>query len=110
VSRIRSTADGGKRYTASSTYDMEAKPGILFTAGSYVEPMAKAFIMTGYLARRRSIGYKLAVKHITAGYLKTVGEGPDDELTFCSSAQHLAISNGCEECISQWLHQRRSLC
>ena len=60
-------------------------PGILFTAGSYAEPAAKAFITTDYSARRDPTGHKPAVIRITTGYLKTVGEGPGGELTFCSS-------------------------
>jgi hypothetical protein len=47
--------------------------------------MAKAFITASYLARRGLIGHKPAVIRITAGYLKTVGEGPSGELTFYSS-------------------------
>jgi hypothetical protein len=62
------------------------KPSILFTTRSYAEPVARAFITAGYLARRGPIGHKLAVICFTAGYLKTVGEGPGGELTFCSSA------------------------
>jgi hypothetical protein len=68
-------------------------PGILFTVGSYTEPVAKAFITTGYSARRGSIGHKPAVIRITAGYLKTVGEGPGDELTFYSSAHSAQFTN-----------------
>ena len=78
-------AGGGKRCTTSLAYDLVAKPGILFTAGSYAEPATKAFITVGYLARRGPIGHKLVVICITASYLKTVGEGPDSELTFCGS-------------------------
>ena len=33
------------------------------------------------------MGHEPAVIRITASYLKTVGEGPDGELTFCSSAK-----------------------
>jgi len=61
------------------------KDDILLTTGSYAELAAKAFITAGYSARRRPIGHKLAVIRITAGYLKTIGEGPGGELTFCSS-------------------------
>jgi hypothetical protein len=64
---------------------MVTKGEILFTAGSYVEPTAKTFITAGYSARRGPIGHKSTVIRITAGYIKTVGEGPGDELTFCSS-------------------------
>ena len=103
-------AGGGKRCTASSAYDTVAKPSILFTTRSYAEPVEKAFITTGYSPRRGSTGHKPAMIRITADYLKTVGEGPDGELTFYSSAQHQALSNGCEECISQRLHQWRHLC
>jgi len=78
-------AGGGKRCTTSLAYDLVAKPGILFTAGSYAEPATKAFITVGYLARRGPIGHKPVVIRITAGYLKTIGEGPDSELTFCGS-------------------------
>jgi hypothetical protein len=78
-------AGGGKHYTAGSAYDTVAKPGILFTVGSYAELTAKAFITASYLARRGLIGHKPAVIRITAGYLKTVGEGPSGELTFYSS-------------------------
>jgi hypothetical protein len=81
-------ADGGKRCIASWAYDTVAKSGILFTARSYAEPAAKAFIIANYLARRGPIGHKPAVIHVTAGYLKTVGEGPNDELTFCSSERN----------------------
>jgi hypothetical protein len=59
----------------------------LFTAGSYAKAVAKAIITAGYSARRDPIGHKLAVIRITAGYLKTIGEGPDGELTFCSSVR-----------------------
>jgi hypothetical protein len=79
-------AGGGKRCTASSAYDTVVKPDILFTTESYAKSVAKAFITAGYLARRGPIGHKLAVIRITAGYLKTVGERPGGELTFCSSA------------------------
>ena len=64
---------------------MAAKGEILFTARSYAEPTAKATIPAGYLARRDPIGHKLAVIRITADYLKTIGEGPSGEFTFCSS-------------------------
>jgi hypothetical protein len=80
-------AGGGKRYIASSVYDTVVKLSILFTAESYTEPLAKAFITVGYSARRGPVGHKLAVICITASYLKTVGDGPGGELTFCSSAQ-----------------------
>jgi hypothetical protein len=77
--------DGGKRCTGGSAYDMLEMPGISFTAGSYAEPAAKAFITAGYSAKRGSTGHKPVVIRITAGYLKTVGEGLGGELTFCSS-------------------------
>ena len=41
--------------------DTAAKGEILFTAGSYAEPTAKAFITAGYSARRSPIGHKPAV-------------------------------------------------
>jgi hypothetical protein len=63
----------GKCCTASSAYDTVAKPSILFTIGSYAEPVAKAFITTDYSARRGPTGHKQAMICITAGYLKTIG-------------------------------------
>ena len=79
-------ADGGKHCTARLAYDTVVKPGILFTVGSYTEPVAKAFITINYSARRGPIGHKSVVIRIITGYLKTVGEGPGGELTFYSSA------------------------
>ena len=61
------------------------KGEILFNAGSYTKPAAKEFITAYYSARRRPIGHEPMVIRITAGYLKTVGEGPNDELTFYNS-------------------------
>jgi hypothetical protein len=54
---------------------MVAMPGILFTTGSYAEPVAKTFIIACYSARRDPTCQKSTVIRITAGYLKTVGEG-----------------------------------
>jgi hypothetical protein len=73
--------------------DTTAMPGTLFTAGSYAELAAKAFITASYSARRGSIGHKLAEIRITTSYLKTVGESPSGELTFCSSdtPKHLQV-------------------
>ena len=52
-----------------------AKPDILFTAGSYAEPAVNVCITTGYSPRKGPLGHEPAVIRITAGYLKTVGEG-----------------------------------
>ena len=81
-SDIGRAAGGENPSTAGSADDTAAKGEILFTAGSYAEPTAKATIPAGYLARRDPIGHKLAVIRITADYLKTIGEGPGGELTF----------------------------
>jgi len=57
----------------------------MFTTRSYAKPMVKTFITASYSAKRDPT----VVIRITAGYLKTVGEGPGGELTFCSSV-HLS--------------------
>ena len=85
ASNIGPASGGDNTFTAGSANDTAVKVEIVFTAGSYAEPAAKAFITAGYSARRGPIGYKPAVIRISAGYLKTVGEGPGGELTFCSS-------------------------
>ena len=64
--------------------DTAAMPGILLTARSYAEPTAKMSITAGYSARRDPTGHKPVVIHMTSGYLKTIGEGPGAEYTFCS--------------------------
>ena len=89
-------AGGDKRCTAGLTYNTVVKPDNLFTAGSYAEPAAKTFITAGYSTRRGPIGHEPAVICITAGYLKTVGEGPGGELTFCSSVSFI---NSCLVCL-----------
>ena len=53
------------------------KGEILFTVGSYAEPTVKACITAGYSARKGPMGHEPAVIRITAGYLKTVREGPN---------------------------------
>ena len=68
------------------------KPGILFTAGSYAEPAVNACITTGYSPRKGPLGHEPAVIRITAGYLKTVGEGPGGEQTFYGSVSFLSNS------------------
>ena len=55
ASHIGSMANGGKRCTAGSPYDTVEMPDILFTAGSYTEAAAKAFITAGYPARRPKV-------------------------------------------------------
>ena len=84
----------GKRCTVSSTYDMVAKLDILFSSGSYAEPVAKAFITVGYVARMGPIAYKPVVIRIAASYLQTVDEGPSGELTFYSSEWFLLFVAG----------------
>ena len=58
---------------------MATKGDIVFTAGSYVGLAVKAAITAGYSAREDPAGNRPAVIRITAGYLKTVGDGPGDE-------------------------------
>ena len=78
-------ADSENTSTAGLADDTATNSEILFTIGSYAEPAMKPFITVSYSARRVPIGHKPVVIRITADYLKTVGEGPDDELPFCSS-------------------------
>ena len=82
---IGRVAGGENPSTAGSADDTAVKDEIMFTAGSYAEPAAKTFITAGYSARRGPMGHEPSVIRITAGYLKTIGEGPGGELTFCSS-------------------------
>ena len=84
-SNIERAADGGNPFTASSADDTAMKVAIVFTARSYAGPTMKLVITVGYSSRRGSHRYGPAVMCITAGYLKTIGEGPGGELTFCSS-------------------------
>jgi len=89
--RFRQASDIGRAAsdenpsTTGSADDTAVKGEILFTAGSYTEPIVKATITAGYSARRGPISHKPMVIRITAGYLKTIGEGPSGELTFYSS-------------------------
>ena len=82
---IERAAGGENLSIAGRADDMAVKGEILFTAGSYTEPAVKACITTGYSARKGPIGHEPTVIHITTSYLKTIGEGPGGELTFCSS-------------------------
>jgi hypothetical protein len=82
---IERTADGGNPFTASSMDDMAAKVATVFTSGSHAGPVVKLIITASYSARRGSRRYGPVVMCIIAGCLKTVGEGPGSELTFCSS-------------------------
>jgi hypothetical protein len=70
---------GGNPSTAGSADDTAVKDEILFTAGSYAELVAKTVITAGYSSRRDPTGHEPTVIRITAGYLKTVGEGPGGE-------------------------------
>jgi hypothetical protein len=104
VSDIERATDGENTSTAGSVDDTTAMPDTLFTIGSYAELAAKTFITASYLARRGSIGHKPVVIRITTGYLKTVGESPGGELTFCSSDtpkhMHVLISRRGSEALS----------
>ena len=85
ASEIEQAAGSGNPFTSGSANDKATKVDIVFTAGSYAKPVAKMIITTGYSARKGPMGNEPAVIHITAGYLKTIGEGPGGELTFYSS-------------------------
>jgi hypothetical protein len=82
---IERATSGENPFTASSADDTAATVDIVFTTGSYTELLVKAFMTAGYSARRVPMGNKPTVIRITADYLKTIGEGPGSELTFCSS-------------------------
>ena len=82
---IGRVAGGENPFIAGSADDMAAKIKILFSAGSYGGPVVKLVITVGYSARRGPAGNRPAVIHITTDYLKTVGEDPSGEYTFCSS-------------------------
>jgi hypothetical protein len=84
---------GGNPSTTGSADDTASKDEIMFTAGSYAEPVAKTFIAAGYSGKMDPIGHELALIRITANYLKTVGEDSSGELTFCSSAFWLYINS-----------------
>jgi hypothetical protein len=72
-------ASGDKCSTDGSTHNTVAKPGNLFTAGSYVGPVAKMVIIAGYLARTGPSVHEPTVIRTTAGCLKTVGESRDSD-------------------------------
>jgi hypothetical protein len=65
-------AVGDKHCTAGLSYDTVAKPGILFTAGSYTEPVATTFIIAVIRLGEGPTCHKPAVILTTFGCLNTV--------------------------------------